>query len=1117
MAAGFDGSIRIRADLEHSNFDRGLSSMGNSLKKFAGLVASAFAVTKIVSFAKEAVNAASELENAWMGLQSIIDGQGRSFGAAKSFINDYISDGLVPLSNAVTAYKNLAARGYDDEQIQKVLTALKDAAAFGRQSSYSLGEAVTSATEGLKNENSILVDNAGVTKNVAKMWEEYAKSIGTTSNNLTQQQKIQAEVNGILEETKFQTGDAAKVAGTYSGQLAMLSYNFSSLKVAIGQGLMPIAQAILPGINTIISALVKLANIFAQVMQLLFGKVTKTSTGGISAATAAQKEMAASGADAAASADKLAGSTGKAGKAAKKTAKELKGVLADFDELHTLADNSDSGSSGSGGSGSGGGGGIELPTVDTSGTLFDDVEINPELEKWVEDFKRSLEPTIEAVGRLKAQLDRLGHFAWEGLKDFYNSFLVPVGKWTLGEGLPRFINAMADGLAKVDWQKINDALHTLWEALAPFAINVGEGLLWFWENVLVPLGTWILNDAVPVFLELLAAAINLVNAVIDKVKGPAQWLWDNFLQPLASWTGGVIISVLSEFADLIQDIADVLNGDMGLLDFISQLTPLQSLLIAVGTAAGVAAAGLALLTLGGKISTVISTISSLIRSASFATVGFRSLHDMLVTIFGPGSLLAGAAALVSGIVLAVINFFSQLKSGFDPLKELLMVLGTALAALGAVILGAPATVAAAVAAIVATVATLVIVVKEHWDEIVAFLSEAWETIKQTCKDAWEAIKGFFSDAWDFIKGIWESVASWFDTNVVKPVTKFFKDLWNSIKTTWSEVTGWFKSNIIDPLAEFFTNVCETIGSVFEGCWIIIQACWKAVSDWFSQNVIEPVQKKFNEVTDAIQKFFSDTWDKIQDIWDVVASWFTENIIDPVRKKFDEALKAIQGFFSTAWQKIQSVWQSVSNWFSQNIVEPVRRKFNDGLEAIKRFFSDAWTNIKNVWNAAGTWFDSHVATPIKNAFAGVKSFVQSIFNSLIGFVEGLLNGAIRGVNKFLSGFDGVVSKAAGFIGQTWNGTVKLNEVHLPRLANGAVIPPNQQFAAILGDQRSGTNIEAPLATIQQAMRDVLSDLGGAMSDRPIEVVLNLDGRVVARQTVKHINTMTRQAGRSVLAI
>ena len=76
---------------------------------------------------------------------------------------------MISATNAITAYKNLAERGYNDSQIKQVMNALKDASAYGRQSSMTMGEAVESATEGLKNENSILVDNAGVTMNLANL------------------------------------------------------------------------------------------------------------------------------------------------------------------------------------------------------------------------------------------------------------------------------------------------------------------------------------------------------------------------------------------------------------------------------------------------------------------------------------------------------------------------------------------------------------------------------------------------------------------------------------------------------------------------------------------------------------------------------------------------------------------------------------------------------------------------------------------------------------------------------------------------------------------------------------------------------------------------------------
>lgn len=84
------------------------SKISSSLAKIGKAAIAAFSVTAIAKFGKECVSVASETANAWIGLNSILTGQGKSFQQAKSFINDYVSDGLVPLNNAVAAYKNLA-------------------------------------------------------------------------------------------------------------------------------------------------------------------------------------------------------------------------------------------------------------------------------------------------------------------------------------------------------------------------------------------------------------------------------------------------------------------------------------------------------------------------------------------------------------------------------------------------------------------------------------------------------------------------------------------------------------------------------------------------------------------------------------------------------------------------------------------------------------------------------------------------------------------------------------------------------------------------------------------------------------------------------------------------
>ena len=52
-------------------------------------------------------------------------------------------------------------------------------------------------------------------------------------------------------------------------------------------------------------------------------------------------------------------------------------------------------------------------------------------------------------------------------------------------------------MKSIDYDKISGALDDLWDSLTPFALNVGEGLLWFFQNVLTPLGTWTANELLP--------------------------------------------------------------------------------------------------------------------------------------------------------------------------------------------------------------------------------------------------------------------------------------------------------------------------------------------------------------------------------------------------------------------------------------------------------------------------------------------------------------------------------------------------------------------------------------------------------------------------------------------
>lgn len=138
-----------------------------------------------------------------------------------------------------------------------------------------------------------------------------------------------------------------------------------------------------------------------------------------------------------------------------------------------------------------------------------------------------------------------------------------------------------------------------------------------------------------------------------------------------------------------------------------------------------------------------------------------------------------------------------------------------------------------------------------------------------------------------------------------------------------------------------------------------------------------------------------------------------------------------------------------------------------------------------------------------AWEGIKKVFKGIWNGIVMILESAVNLIIKGVNWLISKLNSLLENsllAKGFdlIGVEFHGIPQIPPVKIPRLATGAVIPPNREFMAVLGDQKSGTNIETPLATMVQAFKQALAESG---YNGGSEAVLVLDkdvlGKVVYR--------------------
>lgn len=893
------------------------SKISSSLAKIGKAVIAAFSVTAIAKFGKECVSVASETANAWIGLNSILTGQGKSFQQAKSFINDYVSDGLVPLNNAVAAYKNLALRGYSSDQIKKTMNALKNSATFARQSTYSLGDAVQTATEGLKNENSVVVDNAGVTKNVAKMWEDYAKSIGTTRDKLTQEQKIQAEVNGILEETKFQSNDAAIYANTYSGKIAQLNTAFTNMKTAIGNVIQPLAKLFVPMITAATNAITKLFTSLAGLLSLFGLKAdsVETVSNGIG--------------DMATNADKASDAVGSVGDSASKSAKKIKKSLAGWDEINKLDDNSDS-SSGSG-SGSGGSSGGIKESLDVSSTVQEDTSV----------FTGLIEKVKELASIFKEGFDAgFGDTNFDGILDhLLNIKNAIVDIWTDPDVL----------YSAQQW--VDTCLYSLGQmtgAVARIGTNIAEFFVGsidiYLEQYVDRIKTHICN-MFDISSEDMALSGNFAQALGE--------LSDVFKSDKAKQIGANIIAMFANpimsanelCAKFAKDIKGILfqpiidNVDKLKETFNNVLTPIQTV---TGTLAD------AMTYVGDKWNEVYDNyispfMESLKTGLSDTFSKFLDVYNEYVVPF-MNNIADGLGSLweehLRPLVDKIGEFVGSVVTAIQTLWEMWLkplidwIIANIIPVLVPIFESIWNTIKNVFGSIADTIGGIIDTFKGLIDFIVGVFtgdwSKAWEGIKTFFTGIWEAIKGFFETIWNALKGIVETyiniVKAQISTvlnaiktiweNIWNGISGFVTTIWNAIKTAISNAINAIKSAI----STVFNNIKNTVSNIFNSIKNTASNIWNTIKN----NIVNAV----TNIKNGIVNTFQTAYNKITSIFNNIASFFT-GVWNRVRNTFSELGTKIGDSMSGAVKAgINGVLRSV-----ENIVNKFIKMINGALDVI----------------------------------------------------------------------------------------------------------------------------------------------------------------------------------------
>lgn len=360
-----------------------------------------------------------------------------------------------------------------------------------------------------------------------------------------------------------------------------------------------------------------------------------------------------------------------------------------------------------------------------------------------------------------------------------------------------------------------------------------------------------------------------------------------------------------------------------------------------------------------------------------------------------------------------------------------------------------------------------------------------------------SVEGFLARVIDALKLLWEQILvpilTWLSEKffpVIAPAIELLGNVAISTIDLIIKAIGYIAdtlSGIIDFIVGVFTGDWELawkgIREIFQGAWNIIKTVittvWEAIKEIIKGGV-EFVKNAISTAWEGVKTLTGTVWNGIKtsigNIWEGIKTTAI-SIFDNIRTKVNGAWESIEDV-------AHDVWEGLSSWIPQ--------KIQDIRDAIVNKFKDARNTVERI-------------------FAGIVNSIKSVINGAIG----IANNAVNMINSAIGGIENAFTFGPWEIPTPFGTRTIGFQATFPRvptipyLASGAVIPPNKEFMAVLGDQRHGTNIEAPLSTIEQAVRNVIGN-GGVQR---IEVPIYLNRREIARATVEEGKLIRMQTGKN----
>lgn len=1086
MAADSAGQIGLDLVINQQQFNKQLGGIQNLAKKTGKMLAGAFAVKGLTSFAKDCIELGSNLTE----VQNVVD---VVFPTMNKKVNEFAQNAVSTFGLSETMAKKFTgtfgamanAFGFSEKESYKMSTALTglagDVASFYN---ISQDEAFTKLKSVFSGETETLKDLGIVMTQTALDQYALANGFGKTTSAMTEQEKVALRYAFVQQQLQNATGDFSRTSDQWANQIRILSLQFDSLKASIGQGLINLFLPIVKVINTVLGKLMTLANAFKSFTAMIMGKKTSGASASLDKTATSAGKVSNSLNNATSSANKLNKSTKKVGDTAKKTAKKISGLMG-FDQINKLTETK--GSSGS------------KSSTPSSGTG-------------------------SAAGGASGGTVDMG-------------------------SLPKGEDEKATKLGK-GYDNLRKAIDKLRVAFSAFSKVAIGAFKWIWKNMLVPLGKWTMQKLAPKLIELLAAALNVLTAVCKALQPLWQWAWDHLFKPLANFVGDAIIGFLDLLVKGLNGLANWINKHQGevqaitvaFLGFNAAVKGIEFLsLIGQMGGAGKAFKALAEMVKLATVAKIKDKAETLYLNALYAKDAVAPFAKSFATLAGKIKLAVTAKAadikqtillgasyvknLAVGIAKTTVEF---VKQAVQMIKNKAIMIATKVAQTAMTI----ATKAWSAACSIATVVTkafgiamafltspigLVIVAITALVAAGILIYKNWGKIKKT-----KFGKFLIGIATGF-KNLWK----WVKKNI-HPIQSI-KKLWEGIKNKKAKLEAEAKEKVkgaLNNLKEGWESVKDKAASLVaeakekaEGAIANLKEGWESIKDRATTLVAEAKEKA------------QGTLEKLHNAW--------ENIKDRGAELIATAKEKAEG----AIDKLKSGWESIKDRGAELIAE-AKEKASGVIAKLK----GAWDSVKDktvtligqAENKAGKGL-----TSIKNAFktvkdktATLKAYAKNKATSAISKIRkgwnSLKSKTVTLTARVKTAVDSVKGWVNTHIIDKLNGVLSKAKIFgknpIKHLAQGGYVKKNTPQLAMIGDNRHQGEVVAPEDKMIAMAKKAAELSGGSSKDdqiirllmelinavKSIDTDVYLDGKKITK-TVNDNNNADIRAGKRPILI